>query len=90
MNKSITIYVSGKVQGVFFRASAKEEAESLGLFGTVRNMSDGRVCLEVEGDPGLLEMMISWCKRGSRMARVENVDVQESELKGFTSFDIIT
>jgi len=90
MNKSITIYVSGKVQGVFFRASAKEEADSLGLLGTVRNMGDGRVCIEVEGDPGLLEMMVSWCKVGSRMARVEQVEVLESELRGFESFDIIS
>ena len=90
MNKSITIYVSGKVQGVFFRASAKEEADSLGLCGTVKNMDDGRVCIEVEGEPSLLEMMIYWCKIGPRMARVENVEVRDNELRGFESFDIIT
>ncbi|MFH0900793.1 MAG: acylphosphatase [Pseudomonadota bacterium] len=69
------VIVSGRVQGVSFRAYAAEEATLLGLVGWVRNLSDGTVEIEAEGPVASLEQMLSWCRRGSPGARVKDVSV---------------
>lgn len=65
--------VSGKVQGVFFRASAREQALRLGLSGSVRNLDDGRVEVIAAGDDGSLEMLASWLQQGPPSSNVVEV-----------------
>jgi len=79
--------ISGSVQGVFFRAYARDEAESLGLTGTVRNLWDGRVEAVFEGDKKSVEKMILWCRKGPPHAFVDDVQVTWEDYKGeFESF----
>jgi acylphosphatase len=83
------VYISGRVQGVFFRAYTEEEANRLGLKGWVRNLIDGRVEAVFEGEKDKIEKMIEWCHRGSPHARVDNVEVEWEDYKGeFDSFTI--
>jgi acylphosphatase len=88
MIKHISITVKGKVQGVFFRASAKEKADEIGVLGFVRNERDGSVYIEAEGNETQLVEFISWCKQGPRMAQVERCDVKEGLITGFSGFVI--
>lgn len=86
--KHVKIRIKGKVQGVWYRASAHRKAVSLGLSGFVRNMPDGSVYAEAEGPPESLQAFINWCWKGPELARVEGVDVQEGNVQGFEQFDI--
>ena len=86
--KALKINVSGKVQGVFFRASAKGAAEKLSIKGFAQNQPDGSVLIEAEGEEENLKQFIDWCKQGPPRAEVSNLDVQESELKNFDRFEI--
>jgi acylphosphatase len=70
------IEVDGRVQGVFFRGATADEAGRLGLSGWVRNLPDGRVEAEAEGDRAAVERLVAWCRRGPPAARVEGVKVE--------------
>jgi len=83
------ITVSGKVQGVFFRASAKASADALGVFGFARNQSDGTVYIEAEGEDAALEKFVTWCKTGPPMSSVSHCEIVKGPLKHFTSFVIL-
>ena len=84
-----TLRIHGKVQGVFFRESARSEASRLGLSGWVRNRSDGAVEAVVEGAPGLLEEFIRWCHQGPQQARVTGVERTDGEATGeFRQFTV--
>jgi len=71
---SAHLVVSGLVQGVFYRQSAVDEARSLGLDGWVRNLPDGRVEAEAEGERDRVEAFVAWCRRGPPSARVDDVE----------------
>lgn len=71
----VHLYISGKVQGVFYRASAERVASGWGLSGWVRNLPDGRVELVGEGDRPQVEALILWCREGPPDARVTAVEV---------------
>jgi acylphosphatase len=86
--KANRISVSGRVQGVYFRVSAKQKALNLGVRGFVQNESDGTVSVEVEGEPNAVEQMVSWCKKGPGLARVKTIEVIELPARNFVSFDI--
>jgi acylphosphatase len=88
MVKHFSLRVSGKVQGVFFRASTKEKAIELSLKGFVRNEPDGSVYIEAEGDENNLTLFKEWCSQGPRSARVDHLDIQEGDYKGFLDFKI--
>lgn len=83
-----SIHCMGKVQGVYYRASTKEVARDLGLYGWVKNQADGSVLIHVEGQEEAINQLVSWCKQGPRFAEVEAVEVIEAEVEGYTTFDI--
>jgi len=74
--KRYSIVVSGRVQGVGYRYFTRDAARSLGLSGWVRNMVDGRVELEVEGEQADIDSLIEQLRDGPALSRVTNVDVQ--------------
>ncbi len=81
--------VSGRVQGVCFRAETRSEAERLGVTGWVRNRSDGNVEVLAEGSRRDVERLLEWCRKGPAYARVDGVDVTWEEAAGdFTRFAI--
>ncbi len=79
------IVVTGRVQGVFFRAFTQERAVALGLFGWVRNRRDGRVEIMVEGERERIERLIASVKEGPPLSAVEEADVEWQDYEG--SFD---
>ncbi len=85
-NKHLNIKVYGKVQGVFFRVSAKDEADKLGLKGFARNEKDGSVYIEVEGKKETLDKFLEWCKNGPEAAMVEKLEIKEGTVKNFSEF----
>ena len=76
--RTVLIQVTGKVQGVFYRATAADVAEDLGLRGWVRNCPDGSVEALASGEPEKVEAFIRWCHRGPKSAEVERVVVLDS------------
>jgi acylphosphatase len=76
MLSKIRLQIFGRVQGVFYRQSAQETAKSLNLKGWVKNLPDGSVLLEAEGEREGLTSLIAWCKQGPSRARVESVQVE--------------
>jgi acylphosphatase len=77
---SISILIRGKVQGVWFRASAQKVAMELGLSGFVANEKDGAVYIEATGHPEALNQFLTWCHEGPQLARVDSVEVQKINL----------
>ncbi|MBI3109751.1 acylphosphatase [Candidatus Daviesbacteria bacterium] len=86
--KHLNIKVYGKVQGIFFRASAKIEADKLQISGFVRNEPDGSLYIEAEGEKEKLDEFVKWCHQGPSLAQVEKVTVTESQVKNFSQFEI--
>jgi acylphosphatase len=86
--KRVHLFVSGQVQGVFFRAECASRARDLGLGGFVRNLPDGRVEAVFEGDPAAVEGMVEWCHTGPRWAQVENVSATQEQPTGETRFRV--
>ncbi|UXP32452.1 acylphosphatase [Reichenbachiella agarivorans] len=85
-----SIIIKGKVQGVFFRASAFETAERLGVQGWVRNQPDGSVAMEVYGPVSAVAAMVVWCGEGSEFSKVKEVQAEDlpySEV--YNSFNIL-
>lgn len=82
MNSRVHVFISGKVQGVFFRSSTKDMAKKLGLYGWVRNLVDGRVEAVFEGEKDAIEKMLEWCKVGPEYAKVTGIEVIREEFKG--------
>jgi acylphosphatase len=82
------VTVSGRVQGVFFRETARRRAESARLSGWVRNNPDGSVEAVFEGEPKAVERLVDWCREGPRGARVEWVDVASEEPQGIDGFAV--
>ena len=76
MKTRVHLFISGKVQGVFFRDSAKKFAQSLGITGYVRNLQDGRVELVAEGIKDSVDTLIQWCHKGPPSALVVSVDIE--------------
>ncbi|KYC52384.1 MAG: Acylphosphatase [Candidatus Methanofastidiosum methylothiophilum] len=80
--KRARIYVSGLVQGVFYRANAQKEAQRLKVTGYIKNLSDGRVEAVIEGEDLCVNKMIQWCEVGPKYARVDKVEVISEQYKG--------
>ena len=88
MNKTISISISGKVQGVWFRKYSQQKAQELKLNGSVQNLPDDSVLIFVTGTNEHLESFTKWCWQGSPKSKVVHVAVQQMELKKFTGFVI--
>ncbi|HHE76515.1 MAG TPA: acylphosphatase [Candidatus Parcubacteria bacterium] len=83
------IFLSGRVQGVFFRENTKNKAKELGIFGWIRNLADGRVEAVFEGKREDVGQIIEWVKKGPPLAKVEKIEVLEQEYQGeFKNFEI--
>jgi acylphosphatase len=78
----------GRVQGVFFRDTARRRAESAGVAGWVRNRPDGAVEAVFEGDPAAVEEMVEFCRRGPSRAEVASVEVHEEQPEGLAGFEV--
>jgi acylphosphatase len=88
MVQTVSILVTGKVQGVFYRQSTKEKALALGITGIVKNQPDGSVFIQATGDPGLLNQLIAWCRQGPSRAEVASVQVETIEPRAFIGFTV--
>lgn len=89
MKKRITIYVHGRVQGVFYRRMAQEVAQKLGLSGYADRLPDGGIIIEAEGEDAHLHKFLHWCRRGPSLAKVEMVTFEHSqEIKNSDIFEI--
>ncbi len=86
MSVAKRILVSGRVQGVFYRDSCRQEAERLGLTGSARNLDDGRVEVIAEGDERTVQELIDWCRSGPSHADVDDVEVTETNPTGKSGF----
>lgn len=77
MTKQVRILVSGRVQGVYFRAFTQKEAKKHKLCGFAKNLPDGRVEVIAAGSNEAVEKLVRWCHKGPIMARVDHVETEE-------------
>lgn len=82
MHRRVHIWVRGRVQGVFFRATACQQARTLELAGWVRNLRDGRVEIVAEGEEAAVAAFLAWCKQGPPRARVDGLEVRNEAPTG--------
>ena len=87
--KTVQLEITGKVQGVFFRAKAKEIAEIYKISGWIKNADNDKVEACITGEDNAIEKFITWCKHGPEKAKVENVSAQYVDLKNFDKFTVI-
>jgi acylphosphatase len=82
------VSVAGRVQGVWFRESCRDQAQAAGVAGWVRNLADGQVEVVLEGSPGAVDEVLAWCRRGPRRAQVDRVDVVDEAPVGEQGFRV--
>jgi acylphosphatase len=87
--KALKIQVFGRVQGVFYRASTKAVADQIGIKGFVKNLKDGSVLIEAEGEDFFMQDFLDWCKYGPDDAKVDETIVEEIEVKNHQNFNIL-
>ena len=86
--KAVDVVITGRVQGVFFRARTQEQAARLGVAGWVSNEPDGSVAAHFEGSAAEVDELLAWCRTGPEYARVERVRVTETAPLGAGGFDV--
>lgn len=89
MKKAAKVFISGNVQGVFFRSFIKENADKLNIRGYVRNLEDGRVEAVLEGDNEAVDEMLKLCKKGAPHSVVKNVEILERKYDSLKDFKIL-
>jgi len=89
MKKAVRIYINGTVQGVFFRAFIKENAERHNVKGFVRNLEDGRIEVFVEGDPDNVNKIIELCKKGPKHAQIRKTEIKPEKFQDFKTFKVL-
>jgi acylphosphatase len=87
--RTVHLIIKGKVQGVYYRASAKDVAREVGVTGWVKNLPDGNVEVIVSGSEDRVAKFIEWCRKGPKNAEVTEVIVNDSKEKPLTDFRII-
>ena len=88
MLQTISITVSGKVQGVYYRQSTKETAITLGITGQVKNLTNGSVYIIASGTKEQLDYLVEWCHQGPPKAQVTNLEVEKLPSQPFGKFSI--
>lgn len=86
---TVYLLIKGKVQGVFYRASAKEEADQLQLTGWVKNTEEGHVEAVASGKQDAIDQFIAWCKQGPKKASVTEVQIEPLPEETFEQFKVI-
>lgn len=87
---TVNLQICGRVQGVFFRKTAKSEADKLGITGWARNNDDGSVEVLAVGDKKKLDEFIKWCKDGPEMAKVDRIVEERAEKdEEYSSFEVL-
>lgn len=89
MKKSVRLYITGIVQGVFFRAFIKQNAEKLNVKGFIRNLTDGRIEIFLEGNVNEVNKMIDLCKKGPKHSKVKNVEEKKERFQDFKTFKVL-
>lgn len=89
MKKSVRIYINGTVQGVFFRAFVKENAERHNVKGFTRNLEDGRIEVFLEGDTENVDKMVELCKKGPRHSQIRDVKIKPERFQDFKNFKVL-
>jgi acylphosphatase len=87
--QTVNLLIKGKVQGVYYRNAAKEEADKLGVTGWIKYISEGRVEAMATGNKEQLQQFIQWCRRGPEKAIVKDVIITPLSLQQFNDFTII-
>ena len=89
-NQRVRLFVTGKVQGVFFRQTLKVIAKKNNVVGWVRNLKDGRVETVIEGEDVNVSHVVEWCHAGPANARVEDLEIRNETFTGeFSKFDVL-
>ena len=88
MKQTLHFFVTGRVQGVFFRMHTRQQAQLYNLTGWVRNLPDGRVEGVASGDETGLKNFRAWLQQGPELARVADVEVEELEFEEFGGFTV--
>ncbi|MBT4257948.1 acylphosphatase [archaeon] len=89
MKKSVRLYIDGTVQGVFFRAFVKQNAERLNVKGFIRNLEDGRIEVFLEGDLEPMKKMIELCKKGPKHSIIRKVEEKPERFQDLKSFKVL-
>jgi acylphosphatase len=82
------VLIVGRVQGVWFRESCRDQAQTAGVAGSVRNLADGRVEVVLEGPPAAVDEVVAWCRRGPPRARVDGIEVVDEAPVGEQGFRV--
>ena len=86
--ETVHLVIKGKVQGVYYRASAREKANELGIKGWIKNTPAGDVEVMASGKKEQLEKFVEWCRRGPKYAEVKDMIVTKGEIENFNDFNI--
>lgn len=89
MKKAVRLYITGTVQGIFFRQFIKDNAERYNLRGFVRNLEDGRIEVFIEGDIENVDKMTEVCRKGPKHSQIKKVDIKEEKFQEFKEFKIL-
>ena len=89
MKKSLRLYIEGTVQGIFFRAFVKENAERYNVKGFVRNLEDGRIEIFLEGNVDEVNKMVDLCSKGPKHSQIKKVESKPEKFQGFKDFKIL-
>ena len=89
MKKSVRLYIDGIVQGIFFRAFVKENAERYNVKGFVRNLEDGRVEAFLEGNVDDVNKVIEICEKGPKHSQIKKVDIKPERFQDLKSFKVL-
>jgi len=89
MKKSVRLYITGSVQGIFYRNFVKQNAEKLETRGFVRSLDDGRVEIFLEGSIENVDKMIELCKVGPKHSQIRSVEQREEKFQDFKTFKVL-
>lgn len=89
MKKAVRLYITGTVQGMFFRQLIKENAERYDVKGFVRNLEDGRIEVFLEGEMDNVKKMIEICSKGPKHAKIEKVEEKDEKFQDFKTFKVL-